>query len=477
MYAGKLHFAVDVDIKGFFDNVDHSKLIKQIWTMGVRDKKLISIVREMLRAPIKMPNGEFEYPTRGTPQGGILSPLLSNIVLNELDWWVQNQWVEIPTRHEYSCKDSKMNMLKKHTKLKEMYIVRYADDFKIFCRSYAAAEKVFHAVKQWLKERLRLDISEEKSKITNLEKQYTEFLGIKMKVRMKSGKYVTTSHMTDKAVQKVTRNLINQVQTMQTAKDRKDRYAQVLKYNSMVMGIHNYYSMAVLVSQDCAKIARQVDCVMKNRFGKELKSMKQIKRMKYRKRNRGKNYTGIKVIINKSITERYGPSEQLRFLDGFAVAPIGYAKMRVLMKKAQAINKYTPQGRCEIHRKLKMDLSVIRQLMETPDKGKTIQYIDNRISRYVAQGGKCYVTGKLLEIEEVYCHRKRVSTKADDSYANLIIVHKDIHKLIHTTKRVNIEKSLKKYGKYINLEKLNKLRRAVNNFEIKEIVLDNSNAK
>jgi len=128
MYAGKLHFVVDVDIKGFFDNVDHSKLIKQIWTMGVRDKNLISIVREMLRAPIKMPNGEIEYPTRGTPQGGILSPLLSNIVLNELDWWVQNQWVEIPTRHEYSCKDSKMNMLKKHTKLKEMYIVRYADD-------------------------------------------------------------------------------------------------------------------------------------------------------------------------------------------------------------------------------------------------------------------------------------------------------------------------------------------------------------
>ena len=65
-------------------------------------------------------------------------------------------------------------------------------------------------------------------------------------------------------------------------------------------------------------------CVMKNRFGKELKSRKQIERMKHkknRKRRQKKRYAGIKIIINKSIVERYGSSEQLRFLDGFAVAP------------------------------------------------------------------------------------------------------------------------------------------------------------
>lgn len=480
MYAGKLHFVVDVDIKGFFDNVDHSKLIKQMWALGIRDKKLISIIKEMLKAPIKMPDGEIVYPTKGTPQGGILSPLLSNIVLNELDWWVQSQWVEIPTRHEYSCKDSKMNMLKKHTKLKEMYIVRYADDFKIFCRSYAVAEKVFHAVKQWLKERLRLDISEEKSKITNLRKKYTEFLGIRLKVRKKRKELVTTSHMTEKAIQKVTRNLISQVTAIQMAKDRKDRYAQVQKYNSMVIGVHNYYSMAVLVSQDCGRIARQVNCVMKNRFGKELKSRKQIERMKHkknRKRRQKKRYAGIKIIINKSIVERYGSSEQLRFLDGFAVAPIGYVKMRVPMKKAQTVNKYTPQGRGEIHRKLRMDLSTIRTLMETVDRRRTIQFTDNRISRYVAQGGKCYVTGKILQNGGIYCHHKKEGKKKDDSYGNLVIVHKDIHKLIHAKKQEDIRHYFSKYGKYINLGKLNRLRKAINNFEIKENVLDNSNAK
>ena len=68
-----------------------------MWQMGIQDKKLLCIIKEMLKAPIVLPNGEVIKPTKGTPQGGILSPLLSNIVLNELDWWIASQWEEMPT--------------------------------------------------------------------------------------------------------------------------------------------------------------------------------------------------------------------------------------------------------------------------------------------------------------------------------------------------------------------------------------------
>jgi len=71
--------------------------IRQMWQMGIQDKKLLCIIKEMLKAPIVLPNGEVIKPTKGTPQGGILSPLLSNIVLNELDWWIASQWEEMPT--------------------------------------------------------------------------------------------------------------------------------------------------------------------------------------------------------------------------------------------------------------------------------------------------------------------------------------------------------------------------------------------
>ena len=77
-----------MDIKGFFDNVNHGKLLKQLWTIGIRDKKVISIISKMLKGEIK----GIGKPEKGTPQGGILSPLLANVVLNELDWWIASQW-------------------------------------------------------------------------------------------------------------------------------------------------------------------------------------------------------------------------------------------------------------------------------------------------------------------------------------------------------------------------------------------------
>jgi group II intron reverse transcriptase/maturase len=89
-----LHFVVDIDIKGFFDNVSHGKLLKQMWSMGIQDKRLLSIISAMLKAEV----AGIGFPDKGTPQGGIISPLLSNIVLNELDWRVTSQWENMPTR-------------------------------------------------------------------------------------------------------------------------------------------------------------------------------------------------------------------------------------------------------------------------------------------------------------------------------------------------------------------------------------------
>ena len=144
-----LHYVIDIDIKGFFDNVSHGKLLKQMWAMGIREKKLLSIISTMLKAEV----AGIGFPEKGTPQGGIISPLLSNIVLNELDWWIASQWEEIPTRHEYKCnihdngspnKSPIYSALRK-TALKECYLIRYADDFKIFCRNKKDATKLFEA--------------------------------------------------------------------------------------------------------------------------------------------------------------------------------------------------------------------------------------------------------------------------------------------------------------------------------------------
>ena len=142
MNFGNLHYVVDIDIKGFFDNVNHSKLKKQLWSLGVQDKNLICIIGKILKSEIE----GIGIPDKGTPQGGIISPLLANVVLNELDWWISNQWETFPTNHKYTS--SHKNRALKKSNLKEIYLVRYADDFKIFCRDYKTAFKIFEAVKQ-----------------------------------------------------------------------------------------------------------------------------------------------------------------------------------------------------------------------------------------------------------------------------------------------------------------------------------------
>ena len=470
MQISHLHYCVDIDIQGFFDNVNHSKLLKQIWTMGIQDKQLLVIIRKMLKAPIKMPDKTIIYPTKGTPQGGILSPLLSNIVLNELDWWVSSNWENMPTQYEYYtstkengtvCRSGAMEALRK-TNVKEMRIVRYADDFKIFCRSYDAAVRTFHAVKGWLKDRLKLDISPEKSKIVNLRKRYSDFLGFKLKVHLKKKKYTVVSNMSDKAVKKATNKLIEQIKRIQKPESGKDQYKMLQNYNSKVMGIHNYYKIATRICVDCRKIAYQVTAVFKNRMRKNFKSVKFYKKRKKKVPN-----------ISKAVKMSYGKSDQIRFISNFAVAPIGYVQNKIPKCKKKSVNKYTAEGRKEIHNNLGIVTSILLELMRNPISNQSIQFADNRISLYAGQYGKCAVTGMKLEYSDIHCHHKRPRCQGGtDEYKNLVIVHEDIHRLIHATNPQIISQYISEYRSIIDLHKLNELRILAGNEEISS--LDNT---
>ncbi len=452
----KLYFVVDVDIKGFFDNVNHSKLIRQMWTLGIRDKQLICIIKEMLKAPIIMPDGSTQYPMKGTPQGGILSPLLANIVLNELDWWISSQWETMLTHSEIKttaakngtmCLSNIYKVLRK-SMLKEMHIVRYADDFKIFCRRRSDADKVFIAVKQWLKDRLSLETSDDKSKVVNLKKHYSEFLGFKLKAVRKGGKFVVRSHMSDKAVKRETEKLKEQIKAIEFRKNTEDEIKRIYQYNSIVFGIHNYYKYATDVNLDCMAIQFQINTVLYNRLNRRLKKCGSISR--------------------KYIAEHYGKSKMMRYINGEPLCPIGYVQTKNPMYKKKKICKYTAEGREEIHRNLKFDetvMTVLHMLARAYTPNRSVEYMDNRVSLYAAQYGKCAITGKVLWIDEIHCHHKMPLSKGGtDEYKNLIIVHIDVHKLIHATKPETIQAYLDKIKPdKSQLDKINKLRMLVGN--------------
>jgi len=429
-----LYYVIDIDIKGFFDNVSHGKLLKQMWAMGIREKKLLSIISAMLKAEV----AGIGFPEKGTPQGGIISPLLSNIVLNELDWWIASQWEEMPTRHEYKCNvhengspnKNPVYLALRKTMLKECYLVRYADDFKIFCRKRENAVKLFEATRQWLKQRLGLDISPEKSKIVNLKRHYSEFLGFKLKAigkgKKQNGelKYVVTSHISDKASRKIHARAKETICNMARHPDKETAYKYLGLYNAFVMGVHEYYSLATEVNKDFHKISFHVNRTLQAKLKQRLSRPSNIN------------------LKCKAILERYGKSRELRCILNLPLVPIGYVQHKNPMWKKASINKYTSDGRAEIHKSLKrLDMDILLYLMRNPIPNRSIEYNDNRISHYSGQMGKCAVTGRRLSREEIHCHHKKpICLGGDDSYANLTIISADIHRLVHSVNPEVIQK-------------------------------------
>ena len=134
-------YVVDIDLEKFFDNVHHDKLMYLVHEY-INDGDTESLIQKYLNAGV-MVRGKYEVTEKGAPQGGNLSPLLSNIMLNELD---------------------------KELEQRGLHFVRYADDCIITVRSSAAANRVMHSITGWIERKLRLKVNATKSKATKPSK-------------------------------------------------------------------------------------------------------------------------------------------------------------------------------------------------------------------------------------------------------------------------------------------------------------------
>ena len=139
-------WVVDLDLEKFFDRVNHDKLMGQI-AKRIRDKRLLKLIRAFLNAGV-MEDGLVSPSVEGTPQGGPLSPLLSNLVLDELDRELERR------RHRF---------------------VRYADDCNIYVRSERSGQRVMESIKRFITQRLKLKVNETKSAVAR--PQARKFLG------------------------------------------------------------------------------------------------------------------------------------------------------------------------------------------------------------------------------------------------------------------------------------------------------------
>jgi group II intron reverse transcriptase/maturase len=145
-------WVVDVDIKGFFDNIPH-KLIMDSIAARIADGNILDLIERFLNSGV-MEEGELRPTTKGTPQGGVISPLLANIALNHLDWFMAE---------------------------KGLLFSRYADDFVVLCKTEPDAERALEAVRIYLGQ-MELQVSHEKTKICHFTEGFN-FLGFSIKSR------------------------------------------------------------------------------------------------------------------------------------------------------------------------------------------------------------------------------------------------------------------------------------------------------
>lgn len=404
-----LYYVVDVDITSFFDNINHNHLMKQLYQIGIKDTRVLAIIKKMLKAPIK----GIGIPTKGTVQGGVLSPLLANIALNEFDWWISNQWETFQGKSENKNKRWVKRMLKEKSTLKEMYIVRYCDDFKIFTKTWDQAQKAYHAVKEFLWKRLKLEISEEKSKITKLKRTPSEFLGFEIKAVKKRNSYVAHSHISKKNIRKIKKKLKDQIKDIH----KHPTEMNVNRYNQMVMGIQNYFQYATHVSVDLAEVGFNLIRILRNRIkqiGKYGLPTNPSQLYKYRYKNRYKTYE----IKNTHLF------------------PIADIRTKWATQHKPQINNYTKAGRDLIHKNIcpliQKELNKLRNTHVICVRKRSIEYLDNKLSKYSMQEGKCAITKVFLPVDRADCHHilpKHLG--GDDSYNNLIILSRNTHYLIH----------------------------------------------
>lgn len=252
---------IEGDIQDCFDAIDHHRLMERV-RRRVSDRKVLRLVLAFLKAGV-MIEGTVRHPVTGTPQGGIISPMLANIYLAAIDERY-GRWSLRPRERPQNAADRRH--YDRHRGRPIFYAVRYADDFVVLVagtRQEAEAEK--HALAAFLKEELRMELSMEKTKITDVEEGF-DFLGYRV-VQTKAcrtGRFVGNLFIPKNKLKDLRRKIKAMVRETPTGRSLA---FLINTLNPIITGWRNYYRYATWACRDFAKL----DWWMRQRIGRWLR--------------------------------------------------------------------------------------------------------------------------------------------------------------------------------------------------------------
>lgn len=343
-FAGAKWF-IEGDIKGFFDNIDHNVLIS-ILRERISDERFLRLIRKFLNAGY-VEDWKYNKTYSGTPQGGIISPILANIYLDKFDKYIKEYAAEFrkgdrrSINPEYWRLNNKKNWLKKKLQktsdeqMRKSYLyeiaqlskqmlstphkdamdadfrrlqyVRYADDFLIsVIGSKSECETIKADITQFMREQLKLELSDEKTLITHAQDK-AKFLGYEIFIRKSdavkrnkdgvlkrdfNGAVVLTlnSAVIQKKLTEYNALEVRNIDGKDIWWSKPRRYMTPMKpedilaqYNAEIRGLYNYYSLAANVSKECASFAFIMKMSMLKTLGWKLNTSARKVRQKYQK--------------------------------------------------------------------------------------------------------------------------------------------------------------------------------------------------
>lgn len=439
-------WAVEGDIKGCFDNINHRLLLKKIWRIGVHDKRVVKIICQMLKAGY-IESDLYNTTKMGTPQGGILSPLLSNIYLNDFDWYVGRKYMEPHRQCKHKCNDTRRL---KWSGVTPKYNFRYADDWVILTSTEKEALRLKRELTKYFRTKMKLELSQEKTYITDLRNAGIHFLGyvVKAERKRKTPNPATWSeHLVGKPFPDMVRltkkinHLQEQVRRIGLFSQPNTQAAQIQYVNSIIMGLAQYLQPSICSSAFHA-IDRRVNntalAVWKKMFPRQYNQMQ----------------VPLKTLCN--LPHRHEGYDSKTFaiqIEGkwFGITCAFITHSRHESKPFdQKMTPYTGDGRQRYvqYRTKHKPLPCDRPSINTPEdiqlsiyaRGKgwkaNFEYFMNREYAFNRDRGKCKCCGKpLFNTIQMHCHHvnNKLPLNKINKVPNLAWLCISCHRMVHNS--------------------------------------------
>ena len=456
-------WAVEGDIKGCFDNIDHRILLKKIWRIGIHDKRVIKMIQQMLKAGY-IESGLLNDTKLGTMQGGILSPLLSNVYLNDFDWFVGRMYMEPHRQCKHKCNDTRRL---KWSGVTPKYNFRFADDWVILTSTEQEAYRLKRMLTKYFKSRMKLELSQEKTFVTDLRTEGIHFLGFVVKAERKRktpdpktwtenlvGKPLPDMERLKEKIQKIA----DEVRVIGEITERSVQAAQIQRVNSMIVGLAQYLQPSIC-SHAFHAIDRRINntalAVWKKRFPKHYNKYQVPMEKLCNLPHRHEGYKSKTFAV---------PIEGEWF--GITYAFITHSKYEA-RPFDQRMTPYTEEGRriYSYHRSKSKPLPCDRPSVNTARDiqlsvyAKTVfnfEYFMNREYAYNRDKGKCKCCKKPLFLDDKkFCYhvKRELPLEKVNKVQNLIWLCNDCYRMVNNGPiPPNIdEKVLKKIQKYKNM--------------------------